>query len=1007
MLNIFHVFFPSFSCLCTEKPVFTIGAAPVINDLDNFSEVSLDRDGNSEIGSGPIYSSPLAELDSFANLQNLHDDAPPTLDLDVNSNNDQVDVNTNPISAAFGSAASSVFSQFSSTFTNIIKGSASQPVFEENSMPLPPPTLPLNENNPYGFVPNDQPNINAAPPAFFTPGDENLFRKTEIEQTSNTFRLGSNKKKTYAHIPGLSSSQPQAVPQNYNLNPVMPPLPPQPVAHVDSMANFQSTQTSSYNPYQSQAPMPMQQQQPEVAPPSSSNKFSFSSLLEKIPVTKSLFGSSSDDYQQQHESFDYQDFTVTSQNYYPPQQQPQIQSQLNNEQQTSSINFFNPQSNSFSSAQQLPPSTADVKQTMPSNENVNSTVNFFNPQQFNTTPFAKTSVQQPTENAQQNFPPMSLPEAAAPLISSVFTPPTILTQNNSEIFPPPPPITEPFVVDQRPSSRDQTVSFFNNQQPTPPVISSIENQSTFAFAPQSFSTPPPSSNIIEAAPVSFFNPTKTSELFKTRQNDDGRPKNPYSNTRVRGVGLYKTRSSLTSESTSAQVPLPPAPALIPSSQLSAQQFFTPTPFQTENQQQSSEELTSRPSMLPPATTELKQQNTLNDLSMESASNDLNLLHNPSHDATTIENSLEHENVAGVALSESQNVSNFFANEGNESIVNEQVAALNFFQVQKEDRLDFSPLPSAPPSEENNQNAINFFSIDNVKQEEQPFQIKSEEFDASSSTMQTPLIINDTASMLNDMTDKMESLSACSRSTLSLFATSELDSTTAKLSGLESLIPKYLETQNQQQQHQQQEPENHQKPVEDRVRVPSVSPGINNKIYRPVYCHWFYQNLYWSPFSMTDSLAIENAIASGEEVVNTSGGRFEVNIKDRRRSSIYWSSGTNAIRKCSWFFMENRNLIPYEEKISECLEKEYEKAIVVSSWNRPIHLPELLPHHEFIIMKDAVTIEHHAMGQVLIVKRGLDEFDIVDGEEGSANHLILCISNFGDKIDDNGETFFAT
>lgn len=259
--------------------------------------------------------------------------------------------------------------------------------------------------------------------------------------------------------------------------------------------------------------------------------------------------------------------------------------------------------------------------------------------------------------------------------------------------------------------------------------------------------------------------------------------------------------------------------------------------------------------------------------------------------------------------------------------------------------------------------------------------------------------------MNDITDKMESLSACSRSTLSLFATSELDSTAAlkHTSNLESLIPKYLETQQDKQGHEKVSHE--ETPPVMRERPVSASPGLNIS-YRPVYCHWFYQNLYWHPFSMTDSMAIESAIASGEDVITSNGGRYEININERRRSSIYWPSGSNAIRKCSWFFMdtltEKRNLIPYEEIIAESLEKEYEKALNHSRWNHRIHLPELLPPQEFIIFKDATTIEHHKMGQTLMVKRGLDEFDIVDGEEGTADHLILCISSFGDKIDDNGK-----
>lgn len=102
----------------TEKPIFTIGA-PAISDTDNFSEVSLDHDGSSDLSNaqieGPV--SPLAELDS----ENANT-APPTLDLNQDQ---QFDANLNPISAALAqlpNAASTVFS----TFSNIIKGSPSQ-----------------------------------------------------------------------------------------------------------------------------------------------------------------------------------------------------------------------------------------------------------------------------------------------------------------------------------------------------------------------------------------------------------------------------------------------------------------------------------------------------------------------------------------------------------------------------------------------------------------------------------------------------------------------------------------------------------------------------------------------------------------------------------------------------------------------------------------------------------------------------------------------------------------
>jgi hypothetical protein len=209
-------------------------------------------------------------------------------------------------------------------------------------------------------------------------------------------------------------------------------------------------------------------------------------------------------------------------------------------------------------------------------------------------------------------------------------------------------------------------------------------------------------------------------------------------------------------------------------------------------------------------------------------------------------------------------------------------------------------------------------------------------------------------------------------TLSLLTTSELEA---------KFIPKYLDTQAR--------------------ASPSPAP---NKTYRPVYRHWFYQNLYWHPFAMTDSLCLDDAITSENEIVVTDGGRFEVNLKERRRSSIYWLSGSNAIRRCSWFYKNpsgaEANLIPFEESAADFMESEFEKAMVTNSWNNPLPIPD---SNEFLLMKDSANIEYHQMGQVLTVKRGVDEFLIDDGEEAPVDHLILSVSNFGDKIDDSGKS----
>jgi hypothetical protein len=74
-----------------------------------------------------------------------------------------------------------------------------------------------------------------------------------------------------------------------------------------------------------------------------------------------------------------------------------------------------------------------------------------------------------------------------------------------------------------------------------------------------------------------------------------------------------------------------------------------------------------------------------------------------------------------------------------------------------------------------------------------------------------------------------------------------------------------------------------------------------------------------------------------------------------------------------------------------MESELEKAMVKNSWNNPMPIPDF---NEFLLMKDSANIEYHQMGQILSVKRGVD-----DGEEAPVDHLI----KFGDKIDDSGRS----
>ena len=1165
--------------------MFTIGT-PLISDTDNFSDVSLDRDGTSDTAStvvepSPFYS-PLAELDSMGNLQNIQ--GPPTLDL--TQDQQHIDTNLNPISAALAqlpNAASTVFS----TFSNIIKGSSQD--LQQNQAPRsmePPPQEPVN---PVGYMYTSSFDPNAPPPSFFSPSDDSLFKKQSSEPAiNNNFRLGGHKKKTYAHIPGLSSNQQTSMAsQNFTGNQMMPPMPLQAAP---------SNEPVNYPDYQ--APQVINNYNAQQKEPEKSSKFSLTSLLpsqllEKIPSTKSLFSLSSEptqNYEQQQYN-NNQDFSVmTSIN----DQVPQLASNyFNNSHQSSSFVEVNQPVLTQNQTVQQPPTA----------------VNFFNPQQFNTSPFAQPKVSEQTEVM-----PLEAVKQNVNFTDATQQPETVST-------PPNPTFNQ---------------AAFNPHQFSTPVQ-----------PPQNNANEPPKIETISAdtncAPPPFFNPNEATNIFKTSQADDGKPKNPYSSRLSRGVGLYKTRTSNAVVNTqsvfmppmpeptnfinSTQFPStveqqkvpsrPPSIPPLPSGNFGAvsqeQNVFNSGSFQSQppvansffNPVQNFENMpmpvsTEQAQQLPPPPVvgssfyDLSQNTGTSISSVSAASDNIqqfpppptdgNSFYNPSQNIGTPVNIIPAYStptldniqqlppppapVADVSsfFNPSQSFDNsttlspstesgppiykslFFSRDPNadQSAVFQEPpqppslkksdlnvpefqnvsSAFDFFQAQKtnpqfenmptsnpnpvqQSQVNFFQ-PSAPESsmsDETISTVHNFFANEETSSQVSfnstipSFPVKDSrinDFSENSSmadnvgsslslfatselnsrSLQTPRnsivptpnvafsdklddlsmmenvgsslslfttaeldssafqqtanltvsasicdqfdnlsmvdnigsslslfatseidsssiqkaanltipTVNDTA---NDNSDKVDSLSMQSEnigSTLSLFATSELDSSSVQKPTLqlESLIPKYLDTQ-------------------AAATARTTSSPAPSKSYRPVYRHWFYQNLYWHPFAMSDSLALDEALATGNQTILTDGGRFEVNLTERRRTSIYWLSGSNHIRRCSWFYKNpngaETNLIPFDEETSEYMEAEYEKAVVNNSWNYQVKLPNT---DEFLVIRDPVNIEYHQMEQTLVVKRGVDEFVIEDGEEAPVDHLIISVSNFGDKIDDSGK-----
>ncbi|XP_075223476.1 SEC23-interacting protein-like isoform X2 [Lycorma delicatula] len=217
---------------------------------------------------------------------------------------------------------------------------------------------------------------------------------------------------------------------------------------------------------------------------------------------------------------------------------------------------------------------------------------------------------------------------------------------------------------------------------------------------------------------------------------------------------------------------------------------------------------------------------------------------------------------------------------------------------------------------------------------------------------------------------------------------------------------------------------YQSPVSDRAAtvLPSTSepPSLpQGQMYRPPYHHWFFKKqiegkVLWQPFSMTDSLKLEEAFTSPDispdTKVPTDGGRYDVDVLRRQRIAVYWQEEPGEVRRCSWFVkgsLDSR-YTPYEEKIATMLEEEYKIASTTNDWNRQVALAD----GEVIILHSANAIAHHlrssspdAWGnspqmqqKPRVVKRGLDEFDIPDGEPETVDHILFLVHGIGKFCD---------
>lgn len=194
------------------------------------------------------------------------------------------------------------------------------------------------------------------------------------------------------------------------------------------------------------------------------------------------------------------------------------------------------------------------------------------------------------------------------------------------------------------------------------------------------------------------------------------------------------------------------------------------------------------------------------------------------------------------------------------------------------------------------------------------------------------------------------------------------------------------------------------------------------VYEPVQPHWFYckqveAKKVWLPFSILDSLRLEetfNSIQPDPEnvILSTDGGRYDVQLYDRTRTSVYWEEEPTEVRRCTWFYKGDADsrFIPYSEEFSDKLEAEYKKAVSTNQWHRRLEFPSgetIVMHNPKVIvqfqpsaMPDEWGTTQDGQTRPRVVKRGVDDDhdEVPDGEMPQVDHLVFMVHGIGPVCD---------
>ncbi|XP_054727997.1 mucin-2 isoform X1 [Anastrepha obliqua] len=189
-------------------------------------------------------------------------------------------------------------------------------------------------------------------------------------------------------------------------------------------------------------------------------------------------------------------------------------------------------------------------------------------------------------------------------------------------------------------------------------------------------------------------------------------------------------------------------------------------------------------------------------------------------------------------------------------------------------------------------------------------------------------------------------------------------------------------------------------------------------YSPALKHWFYKRpsgnnkFVWTPFSHYDSGLLESTFFMSDNapnIVAVEGGRYDVNIKERTKTSVYWECTPIEVRRCSWFYKgTDSKMVPYEEPIADLLENEYKQAVESGEWHKKIvlsmneqvtfHGPTVIVHFQQQQSSDAWGGTSQTTTRPRVVKRDLEEFTIEQGESERVDHLLLMVHGIGAACD---------